>query len=391
MQVTGSCSSTRLISPLTTKPAQYQKKTLLEKVYSFVKVILKAIVFPLNYLGSKTWSVPGIVLRLPFVLLFGWNNKASLVDQLLCKGYQFHSPKLSPKEAKPFLKHACIASSIALSPKPQHPMRMEDEWLSPLGLRVIAPSTLCSPGIEQVPGVLEANDKIFLDRSTGLKMMYVENDEEVFVTFGAAGAAKHEFPDANSNPRWKALEKKIWKKIVWSNLWGSSPAVYQQAEALYLAVKDSPALNGKKITLVGHCFGGSLAAYIGLRNRVQAVAFNTLAFGAGLQKKVGSKKLRDAHKYLTHISVERDFFSDHPKISVIDRLVNLCGIRTPGNFGRHFKVPAHVDYNRSQDGHSLSRVNQDRIHNYFVGSMMTHCGYNKRDTPKSLSARGITF
>lgn len=357
------------------------------RIYSCCKEIFlkikNVICFPLRYLGSKTWSLPGIVMRLPAVLLFGWHKPTSLSEQLFGKGYNYHSEELTPEETKPFLRNACIASSIAVASNAKMPRRMEEEWLDPYGLQILSPE-LMSIDLARLSGSIEVNDKRFLDRNSGLKMVIVINNDEAIVTFGAAGAAQNEFVNAKDNPSWIKLEKHIWNGVIWPNLFGASPAIYKQAEELYVAIKDHPALQGKKVTLAGHCLGGSLASYIGIKHQVPVNGFNTLAFGAGIQKEIGDDKLRQADNYVTHISISKDFISDCPNSPAIDRMINLLGIRTPGNFGKHFTVPAYSEYNKSSDGNSLSRVNQNRIHNFYVGSMMAHIGFNNRDKPITL-------
>lgn len=369
-----------------------ERSTRIDKICLCVQEIflkLKTFVcFPLRYLGSKTWSIPGLAARLPGVLLFGWNKSESITTQLFGKGYEYHSRGLTPEESKPFLRNACIASSIAVSPSAKMPRRMEEEWLDPYGLKVISPKEM-GLDLAGLSEHIEVNDRRFLDPESGLKVMMVTNEDEVIIAFGAAGAAKNEFVDAENNPSWKKLERHIWNNIVWANLFGASPEIYRQADKLYTAIKDHEALKGKKITLVGHCLGGSLASYVGLKHGVQVNGFNTLAFGAGIQKEIGDERLKEANKYLTHISISKDFFSDCPKSSIVDRMVNLMGIRTPGNFGKHYTVPAYEEYNNPKDGNSLSRVNQDRIHNFYVGSMMAHVGFSNRDKPVTLVKRGV--
>ncbi len=368
------------------------KRSLICHVYAFALAVFiqikRVILFPTRYFGSKTWSIPGLMIRLPFVLLFGWMKKESICHQLFGNGYSYRSKSFTKEQAKPFLRNACIASAIAAAPNTTMPRRMEEEWLDPFNLKVLSPREI-GVDLTKVSGAIEADDKRFLDRKSGLKMMVVVKDNEAIFTFGAAAAVQHEFPDAPKNPEWKALNKRIWNKIVWPNLLGASPPIYKQAESLYLAVKDSPALKGKEITLVGHCMGGSLASYIGIKQCVKAQGFNTLAFGVGIQRQIGDKKLRQAKKYVTHLSIKNDFFSDCPKISTLDRIFNHIGIGSPGNFGDHGTIPAYSGYNLRSDGCSLNSKNQDRIHNYYVGSLMAYLGYSNRDKPVSLAKQGV--
>jgi hypothetical protein len=364
----------------------YLKKSIVTKIGTSANKIFSnvksALCFPLRYLGSKTWSLPGILMRLPGLLLFGWNKSESITEQLFTKGYEYESQELTKEMTKSFLRNACIASSIAVATDVKMPRKMEEEWLEPYGLQVLSPESMFTH-LKELSGNIEINDKRFLDRNSGLKMMIVTNNDEAIITFGAAGSAQNEFNDALKNPAWKTLQKHVFKSV-YSNLLGTTPAIYKQAEELYLAIKDHPFLLGKKITLIGHCMGGALASYIGIKHQIQVNGFNTLALGTGIQKEIGADKLKNANNYVTHISISKDFFSD-PQSSTIDRIVNFMGIRTPGNFGKHFTVPAYSDYNKSSDGIYLSRKNQTRIHNFYVGSMMAYVGYNYRDKPITLA------
>jgi len=364
-----------------------EKKSCVEIIGNLSKRIFaqfkEVLSFPINYLGSKTWSLPGLMMRLPGVLLFGWAKTESLAEQLFGKGYHYQSKALTPEQTKPYLRNASIASSIAAAPA-----TMEAQWLEPYGLKVLSPESM-SVDLSKVSGEIEINDKRFLDRKTGLKMMIVTNDDEVIINFGAAGAAKNEFVEADKNPEWAVLEKHIWNGVVWSNLFGLKTGLYNQAEQLYLALKDHPDLQGKKLTLVGHCMGGSLASYIGIKNQVKVNSFNTLAHGVKIQKEIGNEKLKHADEYVTHVSIGKDFFSDCPNTSVIDRISNLMGIRTPGNFGKHYTVPVFADYNKKSQGNALAKANQNGIHNFFVGSMMAHSGFSNRDKPINLLQKGL--
>lgn len=379
------------LSQVSKQPVQ---KTLSEKICDFVCSIFEAIklvvLFPFRYLGSKTWSIPGVLIRLPIVLLFGWTRSESFAEQLFGKGYQFSPQEISSEQTKPYLRNACIASSIAASTGEQGSRRMEKDWLDPFELLIVPPNSF-DLDLEALPGNIEIIEKGFLDRKTGLKMMIVEDGEETIITFGAAGGAKVEFTNPDNNPEWVSLEKQIWGGVVWPTLYGLVPDLYEQAEALYLAVKDHPSLQGKKLTLVGHCLGGSLASYIGIKHQVQVNGFNTLPFGGGIQQVLGDAKLREAGQFVTHLSIGNDFFSDCPGTTVLDTIVNLIGFRTPGNFGKHYVIPAYPDYNSPADGNSFSKVNQNRIHNYFVGSMMAYCGFSNRDKPSSLLHKGAVL
>jgi len=335
-----------------------------QSIYDFsidVFETLKNIVsIPFRYLGSKTWSLPGLILRLPQILLFP--REGSISEQLFGKGYHYQLEVLSPQQAEPFVRNACIATSVA---------KCDTTWFELYGLQVLSPIEI-DADLSTLPGQIEWDDVRYLDRTTGLKAMVVSNEDEVVISFGALEGAKADFDEPGENPYWKSLVRSMWGSAI-GNLAGVSPAIYSQAEALFLAIKNDPELAGKKITLIGHCLGGSIASYIALKNHVQAQGFNTLPLGVGLQQDIGEENLRNAENYVTHLSVNNDFCSDSPLSSLIDRVLNLLGLKTPGNFGNHYRVPAAPGYST-----------QAKIHNFFVGSIMHHLGFNCRWKPLDL-------
>lgn len=318
-----------------------KKKTpFTEKIVEFVKTIFEALknffTFPLRYIGSK---------------------KA---------GYHAEIQKtLTPKETLAYVKYGAMAAA-------QH--NCDQSWIEPFGLKFFNPLE-SNLDLAAIPGNLEAKENCFYDATTGLKAVIAANDDEVIISFGALDSARHLFPDQSEKQ--KGLKMSQYGYVA-QNLLGGQPACYEQAHALFNALKDHPDFKGKTITLAGQCLGGSMAQYVALKNEVPAVCFNTLALGAGLQYAIGSKAFEKADDLITHISAQTDFVSDNRSTEIFDRALCFLGIRTPGNFGKHYDIPA-------------AYTKRDEIHDYMVGSVMKYVGYDIRNKPSDMNAEEISI
>ncbi len=315
------------------------KTSLKEKILQFVKSIFESLknffLFPLRYVGSK---------------------KA---------GYHAKIQKtLTSEETLPYVKYAAMAAA-------QH--SCDVSWISPFGLEFYN-SFKSSLNLADIPGNLEAKENCFFDATTGLKAVIAFNDDEVIIGFGAMDSARSLYPDHKMQ---KSLKFNQHCHLA-QNLLGGQPACYEQADALFKMLKDNPEFKGKSISLVGQCLGGSIAQYVSLKNEVPAVCFNTLALGAGLQYEIKSKAFKKADNFITHISAQTDFISDNRKLFIFDRALSFLGIRTPGNFGQRYDIPAA--YTKRED-----------IHDYMMGSVMKHVGYNIRNKPSDLSSEEISI
>jgi hypothetical protein len=95
----------------------------------------KFIVFPLRYLGSKTWSIPGIIVRTPVIIFMAiFYNKPITKDQFFGTGYAENSTKLESEESKEYLRYACFGLV---------PFRYEeDKWSNPFNGKIVAPKEL---------------------------------------------------------------------------------------------------------------------------------------------------------------------------------------------------------------------------------------------------------
>lgn len=266
------------------------------------------------------------------------------------EAYHFKSlrenfPLMNPQEAKQYLPLVGLtASSYA---------KNDFSWSEPL-VKIINPMTL---NIQLPVGVMR-NDRCLFDPSTGLKVYIARNcKHELIFCFGSLGS--------NNETKGLRSAQMIFSQH-WANLgslFGFNPRIYEQACEVVNAVKNNLNIADDKVVLTGHCLGGKIASYVSLRAKIKAVVFNSLPMGAGLQNVIGNSTLKEAHKYTTHISVERDYASDFYGLERIDKIFNFFRIRTPGNFGARYFI--NCPFN------SLFAK-----HGYIVGSLLHHTGFN---------------
>lgn len=322
-----------------------ENSVTIEIFKKILKTSYKLLSFPRRYLGSKTWSLPSI-------LIYALMGKKIGLKQ----GYHYNTQKkLTAIELKPYLK---LAATSAAS------FKNDAKWLEGLGLKFhdFHPNEV---DLKDAPGIIVQGAVLF-DPKSGLKVSVVENDKEVFVNFGAHNCLSNELTDKKEQK--KAHTEQFQAASL--NLLGAEPKIYEQANAVIAALQQSRKLKNKKWTLIGQSFGGGLAQYVGLQKEISTVCFNSTPLGAGLQKMLGKDKLIKADELVTHISVENDVLSDFPFIKFIDYFLSFIGIRTPGNFGQRFSIPSAYGFNIR------------KTHDYVLGSIMHHLGYHIKALPK---------
>lgn len=321
---------------------------------------IKAVALALfAYFGSKTWSLPGLILRFPAVTirhLCAKNLPLSYTEELFGKGYtRFGQKMLTSEETKPYLQYAALVACIHNGE--------DSDWIHPLGIQRINPLNLNV----SLPGSLVAHKNYFFDEQSGLKMALFQKGEDTLVVFGALNAGEfHESGDVRTVVSHNLLTSAV------GNLLGSVSALYEQADSAIKILKTHCA-STTTLILTGQCLGGSLASYVGLKQQIKTVSFNTLPLGAGLQQALGEERLKDAEEYITHISATTDRVSHLPVIvGLFDAAVNFLGINTPGNFGKKYLIPtAYKAYSRD-------------THWYFTGSLMKHLGFSERATTAAI-------
>ena len=324
------------------------------------KTIGRMTVFPLRYIGSKSWSIPGVIARTPCSLLRKiFRKNTSFTKEVFGSiGYQSNFEKeLSPEESAHFLPY-CAITAFTHNSKP--------EWLQPFGFKAIAPRTLASL-INHTS--LKMYAQCFLDPESGLKVTLSEKGDELVIGIGALKSFETEI---KSNKKKSRLYN---KQLITGghNFIGLKPAIYKQADAFITSLLKLDAFKDKKVMLVGTCYGGSIASYVAIKQRLLAHCFNTFPLGAGLQEALPKRNLKDAEQLVSHLSVYDDFASDPVLLKFPSRVLSSLGIRTPGNFGKRFVIP--TPYKSSKERHA-----------YILGGIMHHQGYDKETKPHEIGA-----
>jgi hypothetical protein len=341
-QVSGYCRLKEIANSIA-----YVAKRIFQAVY-------QCITFPCRYLGSKDWSIPGIIIRTPYLIFKKILGFPVTKETFFGTGYHASFQKqLSKQEAKEHLLYACMAGfGHANNPC----------WIEPFGYKVISPKEL---GIKDER--LQPKNTCFFDPDSGLKIALAEKEGEVLISFGAIDSGRIEVPEKEI----KNLNRRL-HIAAGANLWGFQPGIFAQAEEFIKKLKEMPQFKDKKILLVGQCLGGALAQYVALKQQLKSYCFNTLPIGAGLQWDIPAATLQKAEEYVTHVGVKGDFAIDGSIPNVFDFIFRKIGIKTSGNFGKKYFIPSAY---------------QDRklTHERVIGSLMKYLGFHENAKPQDIN------
>lgn len=291
------------------------------------KALHTVITYPLRLLGSKNFSIPGLLFRLPQIIYshLSHTNTQSLYNDLFCPaGYhRFEKQTINQEEAKNYLPFASACATVHAN---------NPAWVKSFGYTPVPCEQFGQIGTD-----LEKKEFVFFDKSTGLKVVVLKKEDEFIVVFGALGSHNSQFSkEENSNS--KSIQRSVITHAIGS-LVGTRPELYKKAEKFISELTQSELCKNKKMTLCGQCLGGSVASYVSLRLEIPAICLNTFPLGPGLQRKIDTEKLQNADKWLTHVSANNDYFSDLPKFVLItDLFLSSLGLRTAGNFGKKLVV-----------------------------------------------------
>lgn len=372
----------------TSKPFSFTDNVITRVGGNIVKGITETLLFPTRYFGSKTWSLPGVVCRLPIVLFnrtfYASEREKPFQEQLFGTntGYHFSLQKvLNQKETLSYLPAACMTATG---------YTLDSSWMDQLGYQIVKPESL-QLDLKQISESLtcrsnfichnsEGREMIgadcFFNESYGLKVMVAEKDNKVLINIGPRRTQDN--PNLNFMGFMRYNVIGLLRYV--SNLFflaplGTNPAIFDETTALIKLIKDHPRFEGKEITLCAHSVAGSFATYSGIQNKLPTVCFNSVPMGAGLQQKLGQEKLALADRYVTHITNNWDYCSDAfpPVVGIVDRIINfILGFKTAGNFGNRYTVPS-------------AYLNPIHTHGFIIGSMMQHMGYDIRTKPDQIS------
>ncbi|MDE3055133.1 MAG: hypothetical protein KGI80_00330 [Verrucomicrobiota bacterium] len=294
------------------------------------RILQEVLYFPLRYRGPKPGTAP--------------------------EESSYKNP--SKEELEQYLPYACAAAYIwNMNPKIKLP-GLENVPLTD----VLSEETLKTLGVT-IQEKTDDGNKVwyFLDEKTELSATLLTRNNEWILAFGALGAVD----------RKKGMFS--WATVALSIL-GFNPKLFQQADKLTAAVCEKAKQEGKSLTLVGHCYGAALAGYAALRNDQPAVRLNPFPLGAGQQHYIGTERLQNATKQIINIRAEGDFL-DWKIYSHLDNLATFLRIRTPGNFGCHYRIPSAKEYVGSSD----------KCHGFILGSIMENLGHNCRTLPCNIT------
>lgn len=242
----------------------------------------------------------------------------------------------------------------------------DEDWIKPFNLRLVRPFA------NQIflPGKPRSHDLCFFSEEIGLKVSVFENENEVVVAFGALHSGNTELPEDRA---YLMGENQI--NSIKDNLKGGNPFLYEEARRVVAFLSNYRGFKGKKFTLCGQSFGGSIAQYVGLSLRLETYCFNSVMLGAGLIKAIPERNIQDAHLFLRVISVEDDFASDYMDSSsayqLMARLFDL-----PVHWGCKFVFPSAYS-------------SMFERHVFMMGSLMQHLGQSSRARTSELPSYAI--
>lgn len=336
------------------------KKEIPNKVAEVAKRVFQKIgevlLFPVRFFGAKRWSIPGLLFRLPAVIGKHLLNRSdtSLEEDLFGSGYHnMNIPPLPQADTRHAIECASLAAAIHKS---------KSEWVEPFGIKPVDPRRFLGELVDEDRFLCNEKEGVLFDSQTALKMGFYEKENTLYVVFGAIGSNVSEMPNEEEAI---ALKKKMEKMSVTSGL-GGVPDCFDQADQLIQLIQSRA--EGKQIHLTGQSLGAAVASYVALKQHIPATALNCMAFGPGIQKKVGAKNLNQANRFVTQVVTDGDWISHPPlAIRVASIFLDLIGIRTAGIFGKSYIIPHAKAYKTDRLLPSILD-----IHRYILGNLLVH-------------------
>ncbi len=324
--------------------------TTVQKIHRFFQMAMSVIAIPLRYFGSKNWSIPGATFRLleqSARVVLRMQKAIKWKDVFPTGNVSKAQKRLSQEEAKAYVNPLAIVS---------YTYNGDTSWIEPLDIR---PAQLSDTECKELG--IQKDKSRFIDTKTNVSFSITEQGDNLFLSF--SGAKSNWW---SSLSKWTVNPQETKETFATvGSMCGSCDELYQDLDKLFLRLKQSPKWNRKKWTLLGQSRGGGYAQYIALKNKQQAICFNSVPMGAGLQAEIPQEVLSNAKRYCTHLCVEGDIGNDNPYLTPFDRILSTLGIRTPGSFGHSYSIP--TAYKSSTD-----------THNYVFGSLFSYLGYDKR-------------
>lgn len=349
---------------------------IVEKVCCFANdlfdLMREAFYMPFCILGSKHFSILGVLARLPQCIYEAINKRslegfAKRLFSLDSNYSYFAEREASKKEVKDVLGFAAISSYI---------QNDNLSWITPFGYKECNIAEFC-PDIASVSSDFEIVKGCLISRATGLKIRLLKTTQGYCVTFGALSSLIKTL-DSNSIVHHAALCIDTGKQAVLNTV-GIRAKIYKTAEKAFQCLLASKKLKGANIQLTGNCFGACLASYLGIKFEKKAVCFNTLALGVALQADLGEEKLNKASDFVTNFIGKTDFIADLPlPFTLFDYVTNTIGIKTAGIFGQKFYVKSPYMFYSYE------------THVSIMDNLLHHLGLDHNLKPKQFSEKLIT-
>lgn len=315
--------------------------------------LVEKFTIPCRFVGSKFLSLPELVIRI-VIFIKNWifhNTQSKIKEIMTDTGYSLETLPLPQNMSKKALKFARFDAAVHTN---------NFEWL---------PSNCTYIGDYVHEGL-----KVALIEEICTKEGSSETFKKMHVVFGAKGAEGT-----------KAYDTLNVLKVVWNMLGGISDN-YFKAEEIYLSLRrNHPTLfENCKIDFSGLCLGGSLAAFVGLKQsevgqsekgqNKKVFIMNSVGLSPSAQWHIGREKLKNATKLITLVSADGDFASTPPLLfRIIDLFLNFLGFLTIGNYGKRYIIPhakehdLHVDKFYRIIPAIIERF--DKIHCLFLSSI----------------------
>lgn len=276
---------------------------------------------------------------------------------------------LSKKNTKKMLPYiaACNAS-----------YKNDESWIRPFQLSFLCPNDL-NLNLASLPGAIEARATSFFDKNTLLKVSIcqsaINEQAHLYVLGGAFGSGDVEA----SNDQEKENFRNVQILTRDSQLVGKIPPTYVQLNDFMNILLSHPSLKNKRVTLIGHSSGGSMAQYVSLKNDLHAICFNPYPLGQGLQQDIG-QRIETAPYHISCISIAGDFCSDaldrglsrHPRTKLLQE-------NSAKNFGMKYLVP------------SAFSGDENKTHGLVLASFLKYLNYDERTLPSQLKLKDLEF
>ncbi len=330
-------------------------------INSILNLTSDVVSFPIRYIGSKRYTYLGGACKIVSDL---FKKYAFSKDIKIENPWSNNVSKLTSSDVikGDFLVFGCLNAAVHKS---------DNTWSEAVNASVLNPNSFDLDGSDPILDFVEMRENCFFNPTMGLKIMMFERNDQLIISFGGMGSHSSELNLNEESGLDNELDRMAIKTGV-GNLLGITPDFYESANQLVSLLLNSKFRKNlpKEVHLTGQCLGGSLASYVALKQGLSATCLNTLPLGAGLQNNIPKERLLNADKFVTHVISRGDLLADCNiffvgfVVKIIDFVCSrIFGIKTPGNFGKVFKVQ-----NETSKFYTPKKLIQ--VHQLVLGSMI---------------------